>query len=189
MDFAPGVLLALALTGYFLGAAGALALWKRPQAARWWSFGGAFLAAACGLGAAVAALAQGAGGSSWRVELPRLMAFIPMAFPMTLRLDALGAFFLLVVSLLGVALSLYSLGYARGILRAQERRRAGRVLQPAAAGDDAGVRGGQRVFFSHRLGNHGADGLLAWSVSSMKRRKRAAPACCFSSCRTSARAV
>jgi hydrogenase-4 component B len=31
-----------------------------------------------------------------------------------LRLDALGAFFVLVVSLLGVAVSLYSLGYARG---------------------------------------------------------------------------
>jgi hydrogenase-4 component B len=114
MDFAPGVLLALALTGYFLGAAGALALWKRPRAVRWWAFGGAFLAAACGLCAAVTALAQGTGGSSWSVELPRLMAFIPMTYPMTLRLDALGAFFLLVVSLLGVAVSLYSLGYARG---------------------------------------------------------------------------
>jgi hydrogenase-4 component B len=114
MEFSPGVLLALALTGYLLGAAGALALWKRPRAARWWSFGGAFVAATCGLCAAIAALVQGADGSSWSVKLPQLMAYLPMDIPMKLRLDSLGAFFVLVVSLPGLAVSLYSLGYARG---------------------------------------------------------------------------
>jgi len=110
MDFSPGVLLPLALTGYALAAVGGLAFWKRPRAARWWSFGGALLAAACGLWASVAALAEGADGSSWSMELPRLIPYIPM----TLRMDALGAFFTMLVSLLGVAISLYSLGYARG---------------------------------------------------------------------------
>jgi hydrogenase-4 component B len=110
LDFSPGVLLGLALAGYVLGALGGLAFWRRPRQAGGWSFGCAMVAAACGLLASVSALAAGADGPVWTAKLPSLIAYVPI----TLRLDALGAFFVLVVSLLGVALSLYSLGYARG---------------------------------------------------------------------------
>ena len=110
LNFSPGVWLGLALTGYVLGAIDALALWRRPREAGWWSFGCALAAAACGLLASLTALTGGADGSVWRAELPSLIACVPI----TLRLDALGAFFVLVVSLPGVAVSLYSLGYARG---------------------------------------------------------------------------
>jgi hydrogenase-4 component B len=109
-DFSPGVLLGLAFAGYVLGAIGGLAFWRHPRQAGWWSFGCALVAAACGLLASLAALTGQVGGSGWSAELPSLIAYVPI----TLRLDALGAFFVLVVSLLGVAVSLYSLGYARG---------------------------------------------------------------------------
>jgi hydrogenase-4 component B len=110
MDFSPGVLLGLAMAGYALGAVGGLMFWKRPREAGWWSFGCALAAAACGALAAVSALTGGAAGAGWKGEFPSLIGCVPM----TLRLDALGAFFVLVVSLLGVAVSLYSPGYARG---------------------------------------------------------------------------
>jgi hydrogenase-4 component B len=67
-------------------------------------------AAACGLTASLSALAGGMDGSAWRAELPNLIGCVPI----TLRMDALGAFFVLVVSLPGLAVSLYSLGCARG---------------------------------------------------------------------------
>jgi hydrogenase-4 component B len=110
LDLSPGLMLALALAGYVLGAMGGLLFWRRPRQAGWWTFGCAIAAAACGLLASVSALRSVAGGLVWSAELPRLIPYLPL----TLRLDALGAFFVLVVSLLGVALSLYSLGYARG---------------------------------------------------------------------------
>jgi hydrogenase-4 component B len=101
--------LVLAFAGYGLGAVGALAFWKHPRGAGWWSFGCAGLAAVGGLLSALSALTGAGRGAVCQVELPSLIAYIPL----TLRLDALGAFFVLVVSLLGVAVSLYSLGYAR----------------------------------------------------------------------------
>ncbi len=110
LDLSPGVLLVLALAGYVLGAVGALLFWKHQRQARCWAFGCALAGAACGLLACISALAGGADGSVWKVELPMLIAYVPM----TLRLDALGAFFGTVVSLLGVSISLYSLGYAKG---------------------------------------------------------------------------
>ena len=51
-------------------------------------------------------------------------------------------------------------GLCARILRAQKCRRAGRVLQSAAAGDHAGGHGGQCVLLPVRVGNHGADDLL-----------------------------
>jgi hydrogenase-4 component B len=108
--FDPGVWLVLALAGYVMGAVGSLMFWRRPREAGWWAFGFALAASACGLLAAISVLAGGTEGSAWSRELPSLIAYIPI----TVRLDALGAFFVLVVSLLGAAISLYSFGYARG---------------------------------------------------------------------------
>jgi hydrogenase-4 component B len=110
LDFPPGMLLGLALAGYVLGAIGALMFWRHPRPAGAWAFGCSLAAAACGLLAALSVLTGGADGAVWSRELPSLIASVPL----TVRLDALGAYFVLVVSLLGIALSLYSLGYARG---------------------------------------------------------------------------
>ena len=97
LNFSPGVLLGLALAGYVIGAVGALAMWNGPREAGWWSFGWALAAATCGLVAAISALMGGKGGSVWSGSFQVSL----LMFPMTLRLDALGAFFVLVVSLPG----------------------------------------------------------------------------------------
>jgi len=61
--------------------------------------------------AALLFLAGGIGTPAPHYQLlPTLIPYIQFA----IRLDALGAFFLLIVSLLGFALSIYSLGYAKG---------------------------------------------------------------------------
>src|SRR5439155_14036205 len=74
------------------------------------AFGSAALAALCGVCAAIAFLAGGAGRPDiyWH--------FLESAVPylrFSVRLDPLSAFFVLIVSLLALALSVYSLGYAR----------------------------------------------------------------------------
>jgi hydrogenase-4 component B len=106
-NLTPGVLLGLALAGYALGAVGALMFWRCPRQAGCWAFAWALAGAGCGLMASISALA---GGAVWTVDLPRLIGFVPLS----LRMDALGAFFLLVLSLPGVAVAIYSLGYGRG---------------------------------------------------------------------------
>src|SRR5439155_24303036 len=65
----------------------------------------------CGVLAGVLFLAGGAGAE--RVELALLPLVIPYV-QFAVRLDALSAFFLLIVSALGLALSIYSFGYVRG---------------------------------------------------------------------------
>src|SRR5438093_4142137 len=56
-------------------------------------------------------MATGAAGANPSLRLlPSLIPYVQF----TVRLDPLGAFFGLIVSLLGLALSIYSLGYARG---------------------------------------------------------------------------
>jgi len=74
------------------------------------AFGAAAIAAVCGLVAALSVLLGVAPGvGAWEL-LPSLIPYV--AF--TLRLDGLAAFFLLALSLVALAISIYSLGYARG---------------------------------------------------------------------------
>jgi hydrogenase-4 component B len=111
MDQLPLPLLTLALWGYSLGAAGGILSVRRERFATAISFGCATLASLCGALAAVLSLANGPAPAVPAHELfPSLIPYIQF----TVRLDALGAFFLLIVSLLGFALSIYSIGYARG---------------------------------------------------------------------------
>jgi len=111
MNFDPSTLLILALAGYGMGCvSGLLFLWH-PRLANVFSFGFATLAGLCGTLACVLSLT--AGPNAPAVDLQLMPTLIPY-LQMTIHLDALGAFFGLIVSLLGVALSLYSLGYARG---------------------------------------------------------------------------
>ena len=111
MDHLPLTLLVLTLLGYVFGAVAGLLCLRAERLANYCSFGLASLAALCGVVASISALAAGAGGAPQTVQL--LPALIPYV-RFTIRLDPLGLFFTLLVSLVGLALSLYSLGYARG---------------------------------------------------------------------------
>src|SRR5438105_1093353 len=101
----------LTLWGYVIGALAGLLCWQREKLANLLSFGSASLAALCGVYASVVFLLGGAASFSIRWD------FLESAVPylkFSVRLDPLSAFFLLIVSSLGLALSIYSFGYARG---------------------------------------------------------------------------
>src|SRR5437870_4174711 len=94
---APGFWLKAALCAYGLGAVGGLLFLRREKLANIFSFGAATLAALSGVLAALTFLVSGAGPAAPQKLLPTLIPYIPF----TVRLDPLGAFFLLIVSLLG----------------------------------------------------------------------------------------
>src|SRR5665213_1077154 len=109
--FIPEFLLKLCILGYAAGAVAGLLLLRFEKLAGNFSFGFAALASVCGAIASVRALTAGATAQSQTFELlPSLVPYVQF----TVRLDPLGAFFWLIVSLLGLAVSIYSFGYARG---------------------------------------------------------------------------
>jgi hydrogenase-4 component B len=111
MNLQPATLLVASLCGYGIGAVAGLLFMRRERLANALSFGVASLSALSGLLAALLFLSSGAGTPAPQFEL--LPSLIP-SIKFTVRLDGLGAFFLLIVSMLGFALSIYSLGYAKG---------------------------------------------------------------------------
>ncbi|HVM47118.1 MAG TPA: proton-conducting transporter membrane subunit, partial [Candidatus Acidoferrum sp.] len=107
----PTTLLQLALCAYGAGVVGSVMALRRERLATVAGFGLAALAAVCGIGAALLTLQGGAnaepvGFDLWSPLIPGLQ--------LSLRLDPLSAFFVLIVSFLGLALSVYSFGYAKG---------------------------------------------------------------------------
>jgi hydrogenase-4 component B len=111
MIFSPNTLLVASLCGYAIAAAAGLLFMRRERLAAVFSFGLAALSAASSLLAGLSFLASAPAGGNESLELlPPLLPYLRL----TVRLDALGAFFLLIVSLLGLAVSIYSLGYVRG---------------------------------------------------------------------------
>ena len=111
MNFQPATLLVVSLCGYAVGAVAGLLFLRREKLAAALSFGAAALSGLVGLLAALLFLGSGASAPSWHGELmPTLIPYIKFS----LRLDGLGAFFLMLVSLLGCAISIYSLDYAKG---------------------------------------------------------------------------
>jgi hydrogenase-4 component B len=104
-------LLWLAILGYLLGGISGIAFFRKERTANAFTFGSATVASLFGLISAVVFLTQGAGAGGSQAELfPSSIPYIRFS----ITVDPLGAYFVLIVSLLGVALSLYSLGYARG---------------------------------------------------------------------------
>jgi hydrogenase-4 component B len=104
-------LLNLGLLGFVAGAGAGLLAFRFERAANIFSFGCASVAALCGVIFSVFSLATGAAAANQSVELfPSLIPYVQFS----VRADPLSVFFTLIVSLLGLALSLYSLGYARG---------------------------------------------------------------------------
>jgi hydrogenase-4 component B len=104
-------LLNLGLLGYVVGAVAGLLFLRFDKAANLFSFGCASLAAVCGVIFCVSSLVTGAAAANQSFELfPSLIPYVRFS----IRPDPLSLFFTLIVSLLGLTLSLYSLGYARG---------------------------------------------------------------------------
>ena len=107
----PTLLLQIALCVYGLGAAGSLLALRREKMANLFGFGCAMVAACFGIGAGVLGLISGPGDARAAYELwPSLIPYLQL----TVKLDPLGAFFVLIVSFLALALSVYSFGYVRG---------------------------------------------------------------------------
>ncbi len=100
-----------AIIGYILGALAGGFFFRHGKAARIFSFGFATIASLAGLVAAILVLSP-------HGSLPFNFCFdlFPSPIPFlkfSIQLDPLSAFFVLIVSLLGIALSIYSLGYVR----------------------------------------------------------------------------
>jgi hydrogenase-4 component B len=111
MSIDPAALLVGSLAGYLVGAVVGLLVMRRDRWASACSFGAAAISASFGMLAGLTSLSRAAGTPAPRFELlPSLIPYIKL----TVRLDALSGFFLLIVGLLGFALSTYSLGYAKG---------------------------------------------------------------------------
>src|SRR5690242_11345782 len=108
MEHSSQFFVAICLLSYAAAAGIALLLQKQDRLATLSAFGLGSVGAIAGLLAAIARL----GFDDDRYSFPILPSGVPF-IQFTVRLDALGAFFLLVVSLLSLALSVYSLGYVR----------------------------------------------------------------------------
>ena len=111
VSLSPILLLKLALGAYGVGVLASLLALRHDRTANLAGFGSSMIAGLLGIGAAVMALLSGAAAQSTAFELwPSLVPYVKLS----VRLDPLGAFFVLIASLLAVALSVYSFGYVRG---------------------------------------------------------------------------
>jgi len=96
------------LIAYLAGAAAGLAGIRSPRLARRAAFGLALAGALVEIAAAVYSLWHGA-------EAAWILPFGVPLFSWSVRVNALSAYFNLVLGILGVAVSVYSLGYVRGM--------------------------------------------------------------------------
>ncbi|HMC26453.1 MAG TPA: hydrogenase 4 subunit B [Verrucomicrobiae bacterium] len=113
MDDLATALLKFALLAYVLGAGAGLLFLRSDRAANLCAFGCGALAGLAGIISFVASLLTTAPAYQSFALVPSLLPYVQF----TVRVDPLGAFFGLIVSLLALALSIYSLGYARGFYR------------------------------------------------------------------------
>jgi hydrogenase-4 component B len=102
-------LLLVSLSAYVVASGLGLLFQSREKLANGLSFGAGTIAALIGGWAACTALTTGA-ASPGVVLFQHAIPFIRLS----VRLDPLSAFFLLIISLVGFAISIYSLGYAKG---------------------------------------------------------------------------
>ena len=94
------------LSGYLIGAALALAFTRRQRLANVLGFSSSCLGGLAGMAASYLCLQH---GTSPAFDL--LPVTMPL-FPFAVKLDPLGAFFVLLISLSAVAISIYSIGYS-----------------------------------------------------------------------------
>ncbi len=98
--------LLIALIGYGLGIVLPLLAHHRPPIQNWLAHGAAFLGAAGGVMVGVAGLVA---QTPYAFSLPSTLPLLSYS----IRLDPLAAFFVLVISLTGSAVSIFALGYVR----------------------------------------------------------------------------
>jgi hydrogenase-4 component B len=110
-SLSPEPFLKAAFCAYAAGALGSLLALRRERVANLVGFGSATVASLCGIWAALVALTSGQAQTATPFELwPSLVPYVQLS----VKLDPLAAFFVLIVSIVGLALSVYSFGYARG---------------------------------------------------------------------------
>ncbi len=112
MDFlSSALLLKLALCAYAAGAVGSLLALRSDRIANAVGFGGGVAGGSLGIAAALSALLAGPGTEPASFKLwDSLVPYVQL----TVKLDGLAAFFLLIVSSLAIGLCTYSFGYVRG---------------------------------------------------------------------------
>jgi len=111
MENLPLPLLQIAFAAYAVGALGALVFVRLEKIANVFAFGCACIGGLCGFISSLTSLITGTAALNASFQLfPSLIPYVQFS----VRLDPLSLFFVLIVSLIGLALSLYSLGYARG---------------------------------------------------------------------------
>ena len=101
-------LLQIAVCGYVIGAVAGLVLLRNRHLAAVISFGIASISAACGIAASVGSLTTNV-APAFRL-FPSLLPYVEFS----VHFDPLSAFFVLVVSVLALAISVFSIGYAKG---------------------------------------------------------------------------
>ena len=107
----PTLLLQIALCAYGVGTAGSLLALRHERIANLVGFGCATLGGLFGIGAGVLGLVFASGNGQVAFKLwPSLVPYLQL----TVKLDPLSAFFVLIVSFLALAVSVYSFGYVRG---------------------------------------------------------------------------
>lgn len=107
----PTLLLQITLCAYGVGVLGSLLALRHERIANLVGFGCATVAGLFGIGAGVLGLISGPGDGRTAFELwPPLVPYLQL----TVKLDPLSAFFVLLVSFLALAVSVYSFGYVRG---------------------------------------------------------------------------
>ncbi len=107
----PALFLQITLCAYAAGIVCSLLALRRERAANLIGFGSASLGGIAGIWAALLGLLSGPASDAPSFELwPSLVPYVKLS----IRLDPLGSFFLLIVSSLALAVSLYSFGYVRG---------------------------------------------------------------------------
>jgi len=111
MTFPSISLLEIALTLYGAGIVLSVLTVRREKLANLLGFGSAAIAALAGIFAGVIALISPTRDQG--VSQTLLPSFVPY-LKLEYRLDALGAFFVLILSIIALALSVYSFGYVRG---------------------------------------------------------------------------
>src|ERR1051326_886425 len=103
-------LLKFGFAGYAAAAIGGLLLVRFEKTANLFAFGCGSLAALCGVVSSGLLLATGSGARPSMQLLPSLIPYLHFS----VRFDGLSLFFVLIISLLGLPISIFSLGYARG---------------------------------------------------------------------------
>ncbi len=150
------LLLEAAFWSYGFGMLSGIMCAGRNRAANVLSFGAASLAGLLGLAGAVCFLL---GAPAQPVTLELWPTVIPFA-QFTIRVDPLGAFFVLIVSCLGLALSVYSFGYVRRFYGRKSVGVLAAFYNALLLATTLVFHRRQCLLLPDRLGDHGADGLL-----------------------------